>query len=470
MPHFNDYSSDKQLDILELVHQYEQSLAAGISFFFEAEVFQEIIDYYDEHLQTEKALQAIAYALQQHPFCAQFYLVQAQILMDAERYEAAREALEMGKRYEPTNIEFMLAEVELLQRTKDYEASEELLAYIRPMAGADELQEIELLEANLLEAKQDYNAALRKLERAAQREPNNDWILSRIWLCAEWGNEREHALDIYQQLIDVNPYSYWAWYHLGYAAMELEHYEKAVEAFDYAIVIDESMELPYRDLIAALLQLDQYGEALRYCKEYAAHFELDAEVYELMGEAHEGLSNSVEARACYLQSAQLNVRDGNCYLRLGGCYAKEGDWKAALAAFELAKQADPNNENYYLAIAEAHFELGDSEEAHEYLLQAVQKAPMSAHPWLCYLEFLILERDFELAFEVIDKARQVCDDAFALDCAYAGLLFVTGAFQEAWVWLMRLHQQNAEAPRHIADMAEEIAEHPLWKQWLAELN
>lgn len=460
-----DSFSSENTDISALIHRYEQLLAGGDSFFFETDTFLEIIGYYNEHLNPQSALEAITLALEQHPYCAHFYLSRAQILMDEGQYPEAQEALSTALRYEPTNTEFLLAEADLLQRNQRYDEASTVLEQVRQWADEDEQQEADILEATLLEAQQQYAAALLKLEQTALREPDNDWLLSRIWLCAEWADQRDAAIEIYHRIIDQNPYSCWAWYHLGYAFMELDLYEKAVEAFDYAIVIDELFELAYRDIIEALLQLEQFDEALRYLNEYANHFELDAEMHEFMGECFEGKGDSITARSYYVQSAQLNVRDGNSYFRLGGCYAKESNWKSALAAFELAHQTDANNEMYCLALAEAHYELNDTELAEKYLLLATEKAPLQAHTWLCYVEFLLYQQAFDTAFDIIEKAQLICDDAFSLECGKVATLFMSGRFQQAQLLLLHLEIQDANARQKVIEICAPIANHPIWKQW-----
>lgn len=237
MAHSSDFSANDDQDIVALVQQYEQHLAQDATFFFESDTFQDIINYYDEHLETLKALTAIEHAIEQHPFCAQFYLAQAQILMDEERYQDAQDALDTALSYEPTNCEFLLAQADLLQRTQCYTAALQTLDLLRQIGDSDDTLQADILEATIWEAQQQYPRALQKLEYCVLHDPDNDWLLSRVWLCAEWADQRDQAICIYLKVIDQKPYSWWAWYHLGFAYMELELYEKAVEALDYAIEI-----------------------------------------------------------------------------------------------------------------------------------------------------------------------------------------------------------------------------------------
>jgi tetratricopeptide (TPR) repeat protein len=52
------------------------------------------------------------------------------------------------------------------------------------------------------------------------------------------------SIEYYQKFIDEDPYSTAAWYNLGIVYNKLEKYRRALQAYDYAITIDESFASP----------------------------------------------------------------------------------------------------------------------------------------------------------------------------------------------------------------------------------
>jgi tetratricopeptide (TPR) repeat protein len=77
--------------------------------------------------------------------------------------------------------------------------------------------------------------------------PTLSFALSRIWktrmplyelaFCYDVLDNQEESVQFYQQYIDNEPYSYAAWYNLGNAYTKLSLFEKAIDAYDYAILI-----------------------------------------------------------------------------------------------------------------------------------------------------------------------------------------------------------------------------------------
>jgi len=88
-----DFSDDAQRS----VERYEEMLRNQDQYFFDAQAFENIIDYYIEKSDPVKALQVIEYALNQHPYAAVFLVKQAQLLFITDQIERAFLALEKQK-------------------------------------------------------------------------------------------------------------------------------------------------------------------------------------------------------------------------------------------------------------------------------------------------------------------------------------------------------------------------------------
>ena len=80
------------------VERYEEMIRNHDQYFFDAQAFENIIDYYIEKNDPPKALQVAEYACNQHPFAAVFLVKQAQLLVIANRTAEAFAALESRER------------------------------------------------------------------------------------------------------------------------------------------------------------------------------------------------------------------------------------------------------------------------------------------------------------------------------------------------------------------------------------
>jgi predicted Zn-dependent protease len=71
------------------VERYEEMIRNHDQYFFDAQAFENIIDYYIEKNDAAKALQVAEYAFSQHPFAAVFLIKQAQLLAITNRINDA---------------------------------------------------------------------------------------------------------------------------------------------------------------------------------------------------------------------------------------------------------------------------------------------------------------------------------------------------------------------------------------------
>ena len=74
----------------ELVAEYEQSSRQGLRVFLGEEAFQQLLDYYEEEEQLEKAIEVSDLAISQHAYSADFYLRKAYLLLRVKREDLVK--------------------------------------------------------------------------------------------------------------------------------------------------------------------------------------------------------------------------------------------------------------------------------------------------------------------------------------------------------------------------------------------
>ncbi len=445
----------EESNVQDLILQYEGMIAKGTTVFLEQDAFQDIVDYYEEEFLYAKALEVIRHALIQYPFSAVFHIRKAQLLLEEDRIEAATEALKIAKLYEPNNVDIFLTESEIFHQAEDYRAALQCLDTALLFADSGDWEDIYLLEASIYESMENYEAAFESLIKVLQQNPFNEMAFSRLWLCMELGETYEEGIAVHLEIIDRAPYSYWAWYNLGHAYLQLGLYEKAFEAYDYAIVINEDFEFAYRDVIQTLFRLENYQLARRYVQDYREHFEVDADVLLWEGECLEYSGDLEAARATYLQALKYDSIEGHLYYRIGVTYSKQNQWKQALRTFEQALMHNKENEEYHIAMAEVYNQLDEVEMAHSYFNKAILLAPEETITWMSYLEFLIDEEAFSSAFEVIADARKYGYHRL-FDLAEVAVLLLSGQRQEGMLQMIQFLEEGSSDFYKIFDIAPEL--------------
>ena len=89
----DDFEFDFTEDPKFSVERYEEMIRNKDQYFFDAQAFENIIDYYIEKNDPIKALQVVEYAVNQHPFAAIFFIKQAQLFVATNQLDSAFESL-----------------------------------------------------------------------------------------------------------------------------------------------------------------------------------------------------------------------------------------------------------------------------------------------------------------------------------------------------------------------------------------
>jgi tetratricopeptide (TPR) repeat protein len=439
----------------DLALQYENMVANGNVVFFDQETFQNLIDYYEDQLRFQQALGVIEHAIQQHAYSAVFHIRKAQLLLEEDRLEEASEALAFAKLYEPSNLDIFLTEAEILHQEGDFEEALIVLEQSKIYADSGDYEDIYLLQSSINESDEDYQAAFKSLAEVLKINPFNEMAYSRLWLCIELMGQYAESIELHEEILDREPYAYWAWYNLGHAYNNMGLYEKAVEAYDYAIVINERFEFAYRDIIACLFRLEHYEKALRYVQDYKELFEVDADLLLWEGECYEYSGDFATARQLYVQALKKGNLEGRLHYRIGVTYANEDKWRKALQAFQTAFSQNKENEEYCIALAEVYNQLDQVEEAHTLYQRATVLSPELPISWMSYLEFLIDEQDYELAFEVLEEAERysIFTDYNLVRIA---LLWFSGQRKEGQVQLIQLLTSSPKKLNRLLDIAPDL--------------
>ncbi|BDS14402.1 tetratricopeptide repeat protein [Aureispira anguillae] len=455
----HDYDGEHQPDLKLLVQRYEEMLREGGISFLEIDSFLMLADYYEESSQFKQALGVLSQAMKQHPFSASLYIRKAQIFTEQEQYEFAFEALESAIIYEPSDLDIYLTKADIYMRMFDQKNAIKVIQIAKKYANPEEVADLYILESTIYETKKDYINALKYLKKALWRDPKNDIALSRISGLYDLTKSYSESISFHLKLINKQPYSYWAWYNLGLAYMQIGSLKEAAEAFDYAIVINEQFEPAYHYYIDCYIGLEEYDLALRYLGEYQDFFESDAEIWYRFGQCYEYKHQYAVARKNYSKALEYNSLNGLVYYNIGNCYVEENEWHLAEKAFLQAYSVNRFNAEFCLSLADTYDALENSDKAHEFYHKALAIEPKEVGIWIHYIEFLIDEESYAVASEMLDEAREYVDSVL-LDYAQAAVLIESGQRQEGFIVLGRALLDNYTIHTYIYQIAPRLKQDP----------
>ena len=194
-----------------------------------------------------KATEAANLAIEQYPFSIESWLKRAQILTEEGKYEAALKILDKADTIEPNDINVLLMRSDCLLLLDKYQQAVEILQSGLDKAGEDEKDLYYLEIADVYFEWDNMEKSFDYVVKSLKVNPTNEYALNRIWYLTEVTNRYEESAKLHNEIIDEHPFCYAAWTNLSQAYSGLDLLEKALECCEYAMAINENMDVAYRD-------------------------------------------------------------------------------------------------------------------------------------------------------------------------------------------------------------------------------
>jgi len=455
------HNYNKQHTLNDLISQYEAMSQKGTVVFYEETVFSNLIDYYQKEKNYDLALSVVEVALSQHNFSARLYYKKAELLFfyshNAAFMEDALTALEEAEKLSPRDFDILLLKVELLGRAGSHFAAFSLLTNLRgELHRPHHLAEIYYQEGLLYEALKDYDSMFKVWRKALLLNTRHARILQKIWLCIEWGHKHEESITLFEEVIDEDPYCYLAWFYLGNAHVYFGQYEEAIDAYEYAFIIDNKFEWAYRECAAICLIMKDYKKALA-CYEEALQFVLaDAELLFEIGQCYQLLGNITTALEFYLKALDIDAYNDEVFYAIGQCMLHQEKFISAVFYFKKAAELDGRREEYYAGLGEAYFYLNSFKEVATNFTIATELAPEQASIWLQYATCLYRAGEIEEALRILDDAELHSFGEELLYCKVA-CLDCLGKPKEAIDVLAEAMQEKPELHEMLYDYIPNLA-------------
>lgn len=291
----------------------------------------------------------------------------------------------------------------------------------------------------------DYLIQFGLLRERAFHEPNNRKLFRKLLICTELTGNYEAGRELYLALLDEHPYCSYAWYNLGWACVQLNRSDDALEAFEYAYITQPYFEEAYRACAELAVQQGLHRQALQCYAELNMHTEADSEVLVRMGECYRVLGDLPQAKKLCRRALQLTPCHAEASYQLGACYSATSEYQEAAKWLRRAIRTEDRHAEYHSALALAYGYLGKPHKALHHLWRAVELAPDEAVFWLQLAEFLLFAGELQEAKEVLEQALENTSSVELLYCT-AACQFLTGERQTAVDTL--LEALHADVSRH----------------------
>lgn len=254
----------EERNIIDLLSRYEQMLLTGKSMYFDADEYDDLAEYYDKLDDIETARGIVDMGLSIHPDNESLMLRFAKYLVYEARYTTALHYL--NSRFSSYDFELYLLKIECLLHLDLYAEAYELTEEI--LRDEDTDLDVILSELGFLYVGAEYyDEAILYFEKSLEYDSGNIEVLNDLAYAYEVKADFASAIIVCNQILDSDPYSVDSWIMLGKLYSLEEDYEKAIDAFDFALALDETNIIVLKLKAHCLLLSDRSEEAVDMIQE-----------------------------------------------------------------------------------------------------------------------------------------------------------------------------------------------------------
>lgn len=444
------YRQDRE-EMKALLLQFENLKAGKSNSFLEEDSFERIIDYFDEKEQLTEALEAAEYGIAQYPYSAALLIKKADLLIATKKYREALYILEQAELLDGKDSTLYILKTDaylaLDQQEKAASVLEAALDYFEGEERIDLLFEL----ADVYDDYESFEKVFDCLEMILEQEPNNEEALYKICFWTDFTGRNEEGIRLHQRIIEAFPFNELAWFNLGAAYQGLKLYEKAIDAYQYAVAIDEKFDYAWRNMGDALIRLHRYKEGIEVLEKVLELARPEDVIYEAIGHCYDKMANYAQARFNYKKASHLNQDDSQLHYKIACTYMNESNWESAIKNLEVAMRIHKMQPEYNLAMGQCCMELNRLEDAISYLGTVVRIRPRNINGWLELLKCLYKAEMYEEALEYAGFALEQTENKPIFIFYKSAVLYALGRSKEAF---LQLEEGMARNPKLVRKFIE----------------
>lgn len=391
----------------ETFARYEEMLRSGDTCYFEATDLTEIAEYYAMNGDSQRAEDALDYALRLHPdnldaliFKARARLINGQL----------REAINIAECITDMNDrEVMFLKAELALADMKHGQATEILRTLVETEGHQAETYADIVD--LLVDNKQIDMANDWLEEALSRHPDKKILIESAAYSYGQQERFEEAIAAYNKLLDIDPYSNLYWEELGKIHFLCEEYDKAIDAFEFAIAINND-DKRYATYAAAnsYYNIGNYERAEEYYLQVHERYPDTVDPLFHMGMCRVNSGDDEKALE-YFTQALITVPEGSeeqaqIYSQLSLIFSRKGEHEKAFAYVDQALNICPDNTE--LLIMKGHELLcqGFYDESNELFLKALALKPEQGERSLFLIAVSMMENNrYEMSHHILDLLK-----------------------------------------------------------------
>ncbi len=407
MPQIPNFQDDSK--IKALVFQFSK-IEEGVDISLAEDDYIELINFYLTENKNKKAFIVLNKALKCFPNSFSVKLAEAQLLIEAKLNTAASKKLKKLYKISPNDMGLLM--LIGINYTKLAVFNKAMMFFdkavsLLPDASKDIL--LYTIAQNFIQNSR-YDIASYYLMQGFQLSPNDDTIAMELAFCFEKNGNYEKAEKLYKFYLKRNPFSKLGWYNFGVVLVNMQKVDEAIEAFDFAIAIDDEFSSPIYNKADLLFQLKKYKPAIEEFTKLLKIETDNSEAFLIRSECHFNLNQHKKALKDIKKSLSIDKENSLAWFNLAKIYYENNDIRKAKKALYHAIQQDRLNAKYWRLTAKVFIKERNENFVDKSFRQAVYIDPFTDDLWFEYSAFKANEKKYSEAISILQSGKEFITD------------------------------------------------------------
>ncbi|MDO5970424.1 tetratricopeptide repeat protein [Flavivirga aquimarina] len=444
--------------------KFESMLKTNNILFFDSDEFENIIHHYLNQGKIALAKKAIKLGLDQHTTSISLRLFKVEVYVFEDKLIEADTLLNELYNLDPMNEEIYIQKANILSKKDDHQQAIEVLKKaLRLTDDIIDLYSLIGMEYLFLDQFEDAKVYFMK---CLEEDLEDYSSLYNVIYCYEYLNQNEEAITYLNMFLDKNPYCEIAWHQLGKQYYGLKKYIKALTAFDFAIISDDTFVGAYLEKGKVLEKLKRFEDAI---ENYSISLKLDEPTsFALLriGNCYEKLKNDDLAVQYYYKTVHEDPLLDKGWIAITKYYNRKKNYQKALYYINKAINIDPENVIYWKLYSQINQRLNFYEEAERGFKKTLELGNHELNTWLSRGDLLIKLGEPEAAIFNFEQAMDFYPENAELEYRLAGLYFTLNENDKGSFHLKNGIRYNEEYAFIIDELFPEVSNKILVKTLL----
>lgn len=401
--------------------KFESMLKTNHVLFFDSEEFENIIHHYLNQGKIALAKKAIKLGLEQHPTSVNLRLFKVEIYIFEDKLVEADTLLNELYNLDPMNEEIYIQKANIFSKQDDHEQAIQVLK--KALELTDDVVDIYSLIGMEYLFLDQFEDAKEYFMKCLEEDIEDYSALYNVIYCFEFLNQVEEAIDYLNLFLDKNPYCEVAWHQLGKQYYTKKNYKKALAAFDFAIISDDTFIGAYLERGKVLEKLKRFEEAI---ENYTLTLKLDdPSSFALLriGFCYEKLRNDDLAVQYFYKTVHEDPLLDKGWIAITRFYNRKKNYNKALYYINKAINIDAENVTYWKLYSQINLRLNYYEEAERGFKKTLELGNYELNTWLSRGDLLIKLGEPEAAIFNFEQASEFYPENAEIEYRLAGLFF-----------------------------------------------